>query len=64
MFLLVTENVQVFAISPLDKDDELVFLNNMGEYEALIRSESYPPFGKCEVFFYKQTIKVGMVTNN
>ena len=64
MPLLVTENVQGFAVSPLDKDDELVFLNNIGEYEVLIRSASDPPFGICKVFVYKRTIKVGMVKNN
>ena len=64
MSLSVTENVQGFAVSPLDKDDELVFLNNIGEYEVLIHSASDPPFGICKVFVYKQTIKVGMVTNN
>ena len=64
MSLSVTKNVQGIAISPLDKDDELFFLNNMGDYEVLICSASDSPFGICEVFVYKQTIKVGVVTNN
>ena len=51
--LSVTENVQGIAVSSLDKDDELVFLNNIGEYEVLIRSASDPPFCICKVFVYK-----------
>ena len=38
----------------MDKDDKLVFLNSMVEYEVLIRSASDPPFGICNVFVYKQ----------
>ena len=60
----VTENVRGIAVSPLDKDDELVFLNNIAEYEVLIRSASDLPFGICDLFVYKQTIKVGMVKTN
>ena len=64
MSLSVTENVRGIAVSPLDKDDELVFLNCMVEYEVLIRSASVPPFGICDLFVYKQTIKVGVVKTN
>ena len=54
----------LITVSLLDKDDELVFLNNIGEYKVLICSASDPPFGMCQVFVYKQSIKVGMVKNN
>ena len=50
MSLSVTENLQGIAVSPLDKDDELVFLNSMVEYEVLIHSTSDPPFCICNVF--------------
>ena len=63
MSLSVTENIRGIAISPLDKDDEFVFLNNIGKYEILIRSASDSPFCICNVFVYKQTIKVDMVKN-
>ena len=51
MSLSVTENVQGIAVSPLDKD-ELVFLNNIAEYEVLICSASDLPFGICDLFVY------------
>ena len=54
MSLSVTENVGGIAVSPLDKDDELVFLNSMAEDEVLIRSASVRPFGICILLVYKQ----------
>ena len=52
MSLLVTENVRSIAV------------DNDQQYGVLIHSTSDPPFGKCNVFVYKQIIKVGVVKTN
>ena len=64
MSLSVTEKSTRYCRFPVGKEDKLVFLNSMVEYEVLIRSASDPPFGICNVFVYKQAIKVGVVKNN